>query len=94
MLTVRATVRFFLFCIRTIMQWLRQEGADWPDELQCEGVQWPDASIAWCRAEGCDSPLLLEVEETDDDNDIAFDIDDDDDDDAHEFADPDDLELM
>jgi hypothetical protein len=42
------------------MQWLRQEGADWPDELQHHGEQWSDELIAWCRAEGCDSPLALE----------------------------------
>jgi hypothetical protein len=44
------------------MQWLRHEGADWPAALQYNGHQWPDASIAWCRTEGCDSPLSLDVQ--------------------------------
>jgi hypothetical protein len=50
------------------MQWLRQEGADWPNVLRYAGTQWPEASIAWCRAEGCDSPLELELEDVDTDN--------------------------
>jgi hypothetical protein len=43
-----------------MLQWLRQEGAVWPNELQYNGTQWSDELIAWCRAEGCDSPLELE----------------------------------
>jgi hypothetical protein len=53
------------------MQWLRQEGADWPDVLQYDSVLWPDHVIAWCRAEGCDSPLELEPEAEYEDVDIA-----------------------
>jgi hypothetical protein len=25
--------------------------------LQFGNTQWPEASVAWCRSEGCDSPL-------------------------------------
>ena len=48
-----------LHCKYSMLQWLRQEGSDWPDVLQCDGKQWPDHIIAWCRAEGCDSSLAL-----------------------------------
>eukprot|EP00953_Heterococcus_sp_UTEX-ZZ885_P009817 5748-Heterococcus_DN1.PRE.7 len=46
---------------RYSLQWLRHEGADWPDELQYNGYVWPNDMIAWCRNEGCDSPLGPEV---------------------------------
>jgi hypothetical protein len=49
-------------CMCAVVQWLRQEGADWPLELKYGAKQWPDASIAWCRLEGCDSPLELGIE--------------------------------
>jgi hypothetical protein len=58
---------------------LKQEGADWPDRLPYDSKQWSDACIAWCRSEGCDSPLELEFDDTDtDDDDIDNDIDNDD----------------
>jgi hypothetical protein len=44
------------------LQWLRHEGAVWPEELQYDSCTWPDDMVAWCRDEGCDSPLSLEVE--------------------------------
>jgi hypothetical protein len=40
-------------------QWLRQEGALWPDVLMFEGYVWSAEAIAWCRTEGCDSPEEL-----------------------------------
>jgi hypothetical protein len=46
-------------------QWLRQEGSDWPDVLNYNGSPWPDTIVAWCRAEGCDSPLYPESEDDD-----------------------------
>jgi hypothetical protein len=37
-------------------QWLRQQGAEWPDTLwYC--FDWPEDIVAWARAEGCTSPL-------------------------------------
>jgi hypothetical protein len=43
-------------------QWLRQQGADWPDELShaLDGRPWADDMIAWARAEGCTSPADTE----------------------------------
>jgi hypothetical protein len=42
-------------------QWLRAQGADWPDVLQYtfddEPQQWSGAVLAWARAEGCTSPV-------------------------------------
>ena len=52
--------------MHAVIQWLRQEGADWPDELCYSAIPWPDASIAWCRLKGCDSPLNLQDNEVND----------------------------
>jgi hypothetical protein len=89
LLTVRAIVDFailYVYACQLILQWLRQEGADWPVELVYDGQYWPDAMIAWCRLEGCDSPLELEYD-TDADDDIDDDDIDDDDIDDDELAD-------
>jgi hypothetical protein len=59
------------------LQWLRQEGANWPDVLQYDGQQWPDHMIAWCRSEGCDSPLEFEFDTGDDADDVDHDVDND-----------------
>jgi hypothetical protein len=34
-------------------QWLRQQGAEWPDSLYC----WSQDVLTWARFEGCTSPL-------------------------------------
>jgi hypothetical protein len=34
-------------------QWLRQQGAEWPDSLYC----WSQDIVAWARLEGCTSPI-------------------------------------
>eukprot|EP00953_Heterococcus_sp_UTEX-ZZ885_P015809 8906-Heterococcus_DN1.PRE.11 len=41
-------------------KWLRSEGAAWPAVLQFENAAWSAGAVAWCRSEGCDSPLPLE----------------------------------
>jgi hypothetical protein len=38
-------------------QWLRQQGAEWPDELSSYAVKWSCDAVAWARAEGCDAPI-------------------------------------
>jgi hypothetical protein len=38
-------------------QWLRQQGAEWPDALHYHGGLWSGATLAWARAEGCTSPF-------------------------------------
>jgi hypothetical protein len=42
-------------------QWLRQQGAEWPDVLQhrydFELRRWSGAVLEWARAEGCTSPV-------------------------------------
>jgi hypothetical protein len=43
-------------------QWLRQHGAQWPAVLQYKTQQWSGDMIAWARAEGCTSPLKLELD--------------------------------
>jgi hypothetical protein len=58
------------------VQWLRAEGADWPEKL-CYGTHaWPDELVAWCRSEGCDSPLPTELQllEVDDDDDTELEL--------------------
>jgi hypothetical protein len=40
-------------------QWLRQQGAEWPDVLSFLGMPWSEAVLAWARAEGCTSPDSL-----------------------------------
>jgi hypothetical protein len=40
-----------------VLQWLRQQGAQWPPVLQRNGRLWIDAAVVWARAEGCTSPL-------------------------------------
>jgi Ankyrin repeats (3 copies) len=41
-------------------QWLRQQGAEWPTVLRCNGKSWSDELVAWARAEGCTSPTGAE----------------------------------
>eukprot|EP00953_Heterococcus_sp_UTEX-ZZ885_P013663 7802-Heterococcus_DN1.PRE.3 len=46
----------------TTAKWLREQGAEWPAVLQncgqySDGEQWHGDTLAWARAEGCDSPL-------------------------------------
>jgi hypothetical protein len=52
-------------CTYSVVQWLRAEGAEWPEVLQFMDSPWPETSVAWCRSEGCDSPLKLDVEVAD-----------------------------
>eukprot|EP00953_Heterococcus_sp_UTEX-ZZ885_P027490 14743-Heterococcus_DN1.PRE.8 len=40
-----------------VCQWLRQRGATWPDVLQHTHKRWTGDTLAWARAEGCDSPV-------------------------------------
>jgi hypothetical protein len=42
-----------------VVQWLRQQGAEWPAVLRNEELpqSWHSATLAWARAEGCTSPL-------------------------------------
>jgi hypothetical protein len=37
-------------------QWLRQQGAEWPDVLQYEGIYWSAACLVWARRQGCTAP--------------------------------------
>eukprot|EP00953_Heterococcus_sp_UTEX-ZZ885_P028500 15199-Heterococcus_DN1.PRE.1 len=37
-------------------QWLRQQGAEWPAVLLDYERKWSGKTLAWARAEGCDSP--------------------------------------
>jgi hypothetical protein len=37
-------------------QWLRQQGADWPDVLKYEGIPWSATCLAWARQQGCTAP--------------------------------------
>jgi hypothetical protein len=50
--TVTASVVLYIYA-----QWLRTEGAAWPAALQHVGYAWSAEAIAWCRTEGCDSPV-------------------------------------
>jgi hypothetical protein len=34
-------------------QWLRQQGAEWPEVLAYQGKSWSGDVLAWARAEGC-----------------------------------------
>jgi hypothetical protein len=40
-------------------QWLRQRGAQWPAVLKHGAQQWSGDALAWARAEGCTSPVIL-----------------------------------
>jgi hypothetical protein len=37
-------------------QWLRQQGAEWPDVLYYLISRWSGETLAWARAKGCTSP--------------------------------------
>jgi hypothetical protein len=43
------------------IQWLRQQGAEWPAELysdhEYEEGPWCDDTLEWARAEGCTAPV-------------------------------------
>jgi hypothetical protein len=39
-------------------QWLRQQGAEWPDQLRNDLLFWTGETLAWARSEGCTSPQL------------------------------------
>jgi hypothetical protein len=43
-------------------QWLRERGAEWPPVLYVNGHTWHSDVVAWARAQGCTSPLRLDVE--------------------------------
>jgi hypothetical protein len=34
-------------------QWLRQQGAEWPERLNDDGTEWSGDTLEWARAEGC-----------------------------------------
>jgi hypothetical protein len=38
-------------------KWLRQQGAEWPAVLMCDGRQWPEKALSWATQEGCTSPI-------------------------------------
>jgi hypothetical protein len=38
-------------------QWLRQQGAEWPDVLNVDNAEWSGEVLAWARAAGCTSPV-------------------------------------
>jgi hypothetical protein len=40
-------------------QHLRQQGAEWPPVLSIQDKHWTGEVLAWARAEGCTSPVLL-----------------------------------
>eukprot|EP00953_Heterococcus_sp_UTEX-ZZ885_P002547 1886-Heterococcus_DN1.PRE.2 len=39
-------------------QWLRQQGAAWPDLLNVDNVEWSGDVLDWARAEGCTAPTF------------------------------------
>jgi hypothetical protein len=46
----------------SVVQWLRQHGAQWPAALgsgQRYIHQWSGDTLAWARAEGCTAPIAL-----------------------------------
>jgi hypothetical protein len=49
----------------SIALWLRQQGAEWPSELQCSDgdTPWPAEMVAWARAEGCTAPTTAAPDE-------------------------------
>jgi hypothetical protein len=50
-----------LLLVYVYAQWLRSEGAAWPTVLEYDGDAWSAEAVAWCRTEGCDSPLPPEA---------------------------------
>jgi hypothetical protein len=44
-------------------QWLKQQGAEWPDVLQHGVREWTGARLVWARQQGCTAP----AEEPEDD---------------------------
>jgi hypothetical protein len=38
-------------------EWLRSQGAKWPDVLNKYGKQWPGVTLMWARSKGCTSPI-------------------------------------
>jgi hypothetical protein len=46
-------------------QWLRQQGADWPNVLQHSDIGWKDNCLAWARQQGCTAPTLIYDEDDD-----------------------------
>jgi hypothetical protein len=47
------------------VQWLRQQGAEWPDVLQHRDVGWKQNCLAWARQQGCTAPTLIYDEDDD-----------------------------
>jgi hypothetical protein len=42
-----------------IVQWLREQGAVWPEVLRSEsGHQWVGETLVWMREQGCTAPIL------------------------------------
>jgi Ankyrin repeats (many copies) len=41
-------------------QWLRQQGAEWPDVLRYGDTAWSDTCLAWARQQGCTAPTEWE----------------------------------
>jgi hypothetical protein len=35
------------------VQWLREQGAQWPETLKYRSARWRRATIAWAREQGC-----------------------------------------
>jgi hypothetical protein len=38
-------------------QLLRQQGAEWPESLNYDGIAWSGALLQWVRSAGCTSPI-------------------------------------
>jgi hypothetical protein len=42
------------------VQWSRQQGAEWPDVLQYDGMYWSGDCLAWARQQGCAAPTDID----------------------------------
>jgi hypothetical protein len=47
-------------CMR--MQWLRAEGADWPEHLRYAGDPYSNTALTWCIGEGCTTMLMIHLQ--------------------------------
>jgi hypothetical protein len=39
-----------------VAKWLRQQGAEWPEELRINPFSWKGNVLQWARDEGCTAP--------------------------------------
>jgi choline-glycine betaine transporter len=44
------------------VQWLRAEGAAWPEHLRYAGDPYSNAAFAWCISEGCTTMLMIHLQ--------------------------------